>query len=171
MLYNFSKFRRHRKLKPFLMEYKGPFLSCIVNTLVTGGLVMPRPSHLLPWYCPSYSGMYSVSTRRKTPCSLWCKCSSGHLHWFKVVRCWASDQLIFKLTLINDGWDIDCEIALKWMSPNLTDDKSTLVQVTAWCPQATSHYLSQCWPRSMLPLDVNRPQCIKWHLNQNIFFH
>ena len=30
-----------------------------------------------------------------------------------------------------------------------TVDKSTLVQVMAWCHQATSHYLSQCWPRSM----------------------
>ena len=27
--------------------------------------------------------------------------------------------------------------------------KSTLVQVMAWCRQAPSHYLSQCWPRSM----------------------
>ena len=26
------------------------------------------------------------------------------------------------------------------------DDKSTLVQVMAWCRQATSHYLNQCWP-------------------------
>ena len=35
------------------------------------------------------------------------------------------------------------------MSLYLTDYKSTLVQVMAWCPQATSHYLHQCWPRSM----------------------
>ena len=33
----------------------------------------------------------------------------------------------------------------RWMSPDLTV-KSTLVQVMAWCHQATSHYLSQCWP-------------------------
>ena len=36
-----------------------------------------------------------------------------------------------------------------WMPLNLTDDKSTLVQVMAWCCQATCHYLSQCWHRSM----------------------
>ena len=30
-----------------------------------------------------------------------------------------------------------------WTSNN---DKSTWVQVMAWCHQATSHYLSQCWP-------------------------
>ena len=47
------------------------------------------------------------------------------------------------------GWDISCEIVLRWMSHHLTDDKSTLVQVNAWCHQATSHYLSQCWPKSM----------------------
>ena len=47
------------------------------------------------------------------------------------------------------GWGIFCEIALRWMPLDLTDDKSTLVQVMAWCRQATSHYLSQCWPRSL----------------------
>ena len=35
------------------------------------------------------------------------------------------------------------------------DDKSSLVQVMAWCHQATSHYLSQCWPRSVLPYGLN----------------
>ena len=40
-------------------------------------------------------------------------------------------------------------------------DKSTLVQVMAWCRQATSHYLSQCWPRSVLPYGVTRPQWVK----------
>ena len=28
----------------------------------------------------------------------------------------------------------------------------------AWCHQATSHYLSQCWPRSMLPYGITSPQ-------------
>ena len=40
------------------------------------------------------------------------------------------------------------------MSGDLTDDRSTLVQVMAWCRQATSHYLSPCWTRS-------RPQWVK----------
>ena len=30
------------------------------------------------------------------------------------------------------------------MAQDLIDDKSTLVQVMAWCLQATSHYLGQC---------------------------
>ena len=36
-------------------------------------------------------------------------------------------------------------------------NKSTLVQVRAWCHQATSHYLSQYWPRPMSPYDVTNP--------------
>ena len=40
----------------------------------------------------------------------------------------------------------------------LYDDKSALVQVMACCNQATSHYLSQCWPRFMMPYGVTRPQ-------------
>ena len=47
------------------------------------------------------------------------------------------------------------------MPLDLTSDKSTLVQVMAWCRQATSHYLSQCWPRSLSPYGVTRPQWVK----------
>ena len=57
-------------------------------------------------------------------------------------------------------WGISCEIALIWMSLNFTEDHSTLVQVMAWCRQATSHYLSQCWPRSLSPCGVTRPQWV-----------
>ena len=60
-----------------------------------------------------------------------------------------------------DGWGISCEIALIWMSLDLNDEKSTLVQVMAWCRQATSHYLSQCWPRSLSSYGVTRPQWVK----------
>ena len=41
----------------------------------------------------------------------------------------------------------------------------------AWCRQATNHYLSQCWPSSMSPSGVTRPQWVKnallWHCTQN----
>ena len=45
----------------------------------------------------------------------------------------------------------------------LTEDKSTLVQVMAWCRQAPSHDLNQCWPRSMAGprlYDITRPQWV-----------
>ena len=46
------------------------------------------------------------------------------------------------------------------MPQDPTDDKSTLVHVMAWCHQATSHYLNQCWPRSPMPYGVTRPQWV-----------
>ena len=58
-------------------------------------------------------------------------------------------QVIFKLISVTDGWGISCKIVLRWMPLDLTDDKLTLVQVMAWCRQATSHYLSQCWLRDL----------------------
>ena len=71
------------------------------------------------------------------------------------------EKIIFTLILVTGGCDISSEIALRWTSRDLNDDKSTLVQVMAWCHQATSHYLNQCWPRSLPPCDVTRPQWVK----------
>ena len=65
-----------------------------------------------------------------------------------------------RLVLFIDGWGISCEITPRWMSLDLNEDKSTLVQVMAWCRQATSHYLSQCWPRSLQPYGITRPQWV-----------
>ena len=53
---------------------------------------------------------------------------------------------IFKLISRRDIFGISCEIVLRQMPQNLTNEKSTLVQVMAWCREATSHYLSQCLP-------------------------
>ena len=69
--------------------------------------------------------------------------------------------VIFQLISVTDGWGISCKIALRWMPLHLTDHKSTLVQVMAWCRQATSHYLSQSWPSSMSSYGVTRPQWVK----------
>ena len=73
---------------------------------------------------------------------------------------WNFRHVIFKQILVIDGWGISCEIALMWMSLAFTDDQSILSQEMAWCWQATSHYLSQCWPRSMSPYGVTRPQWV-----------
>ena len=64
---------------------------------------------------------------------------------------WNFTRIIFKLISVISGWGISCEIALRWMPLALTDYKSTLVQVMAWCRQATSYYLNQCWARSPTP--------------------
>ena len=74
---------------------------------------------------------------------------------------WRFRWVIFMLILVIDDWCMSCEIAIRWIQLDLTDDKSTLVQVMAWCRQATSHYLSQCWPRSLSPYGAIRPQWVK----------
>ena len=56
---------------------------------------------------------------------------------------------------------------LVWMPWNPIHDKSTSVQVMAWCHEATSHYLSQCLPRFISPYGITRSQCVK-HKNHQI---
>ena len=73
---------------------------------------------------------------------------------------WNFIYVIFKWILVIDGWGISCQVALIWMSLDFTDNQSTLVHVMAWCHQATSHYLSQCWTRSLAPYGVIRPQWV-----------
>ena len=77
---------------------------------------------------------------------------------------WNFALVNFKLILVLDDWDISCAILIMWMSQGFTDDKSTLIQVMAWCRQATRHYLNQCWPRSKLPYGTIRQQWVKWGL-------
>ena len=40
--------------------------------------------------------------------------------------------------------------------------RQLMVQVMAWCFQATSLYLSQCWPWSLMPYVITRPQWVHW---------
>ena len=68
-------------------------------------------------------------------------------------------KVIFKQILVIDVWGISHETALRWMSLDLTD-KLMLVQVMAWSLQAESHYLSQCWPRSVLSYGITGSQWI-----------
>ena len=76
---------------------------------------------------------------------------------------WNFRHVILKQILVTDGWGISCEIAQIWMSLDFTDDQSTLAQVMAWCRQATSHYLSQCWSRSLSSLGHNELKpSVKW---------
>ena len=85
-------------------------------------------------------------------------------HWTlgDLIETWSNR--FFYLNLGIGGWGISREIDLKWKSEGLTDDESTLGQVMAWCRQATSHYLSQCWPRSVSPYGVPRPQRVNRHM-------
>ena len=104
--------------------------------------------------------------------------NANHLSWFIFVSHpwlffnslapgifkWNFRYVIFKQIVMIDGRGISCEIALLWMSLDFIDDQSTLVQVMAWCRQATNHYLSQCWPRSLSSYGVTRPQWVDLHI-------
>ena len=96
-----------------------------------------------------------------------------------------SISIIFKFIIQNNSLGTNSEIAIRWMPHNFINGKSTLVQVMACCHQATSHYLNQCWPKSLFPNSIPRPQwvnlltsgvklCIKDAANcalYNIFFN
>ena len=56
--------------------------------------------------------------------------------WMRFWKCNFQSIGIFKPSYDN---------AFIWMPQFLTDDKSTLIQVMAWCRQAISHYPGQCW--------------------------
>ena len=69
-------------------------------------------------------------------------------------------NLIFKLIIQKST---RCEFSVRWIPQNLTNEKSKLVQVMAWCLQATSHYL-RSWANVEPDLCrhmVSRPQVLK----------
>ena len=83
-------------------------------------------------------------------------------------RCdFAFKLIIFKLISRIDVLSISCEIALRWMSGNLSDDELTLVEVMGCCRQTASHYLNQCWRSFMWPYGIARPQWFKDYSNSN----
>ena len=117
----------------------------------------PRAIHMLPsqlriltktcmYYCPTDCH----SRSRGDPAGVWYeeRRIPGKLtHWTL-----GDAAVILKLWSLNTCYgfmNTSHEIALWWMAQNTCDDKSTLAQVMAWCHQATSHYLNQCWPRYM----------------------
>ena len=83
--------------------------------------------------------------------------------------------------LATDGWGVSWEITLRWIPLVLTDDKSTLVQVMAWCRQAlpepmltqtssvtslqsvegTKPLSTIIWPKSETPYGFTEPQWVK----------
>ena len=76
--------------------------------------------------------------------SNWCWHSIGLTHWplgdlDAILK--TEFSILFYWLVSSDENDF------RWMPRDLTDDKSTLVQVMAWCRQATSHYLK---PEPML---------------------
>ena len=96
-----------------------------------------------------------------------------------LTHCSLGDQdVILKMQFSNLFTDCDlrpCENAPRWMPLDLMGDKPTLLQLMAWCCQATSHYLSQCWPSSVYwpssvsPYGITRPQWVN-HCHAEFIF-
>ena len=59
-----------------------------------------------------------------------------HSEWSQILTHWPLgdlNEMAFRLILLTDGWGTFCKTALMRLSLDLTDDKSPLVQVMAWC--------------------------------------
>ena len=105
----------------------------------------------------SYNKIENNVTNSRWRGAIWNICHQLFINSFSPGRCGSNFYqciFIFKLNLQIDIMSTSCETALRWVPQNPIDEKSTFVQVMVWCCKATSHYLSQCWPSSMLP----RPQ-------------
>ena len=120
------------------------------------------PSYLLKHHCISYRYVFA---------SFFTQCANLFIS-LKPARSWYDyEYTIFNLVLLSGIFRSSYDNALRWMSRDLTDDKSTLVQVMAWCCQATNHYLSQCWPRSMSPHGITRPQWVNSLRHGDSYMH
>ena len=64
---------------------------------------------------------------------------------------------------------IKVNITLEWMPEDLFTDKSTMIQVTTWCCQATSHYLHHYWPKFLKPYGTTMPQTINRIYKQGFY--
>ena len=68
-------------------------------------------------------------------------------------------RIILKVWLSNSFFNlISPAIPTKWECHRIPLSQQ---QVMAWCCQATGHYLSQCWPRSMSPYGITGSQLVK----------
>ena len=74
---------------------------------------------------------------------------------------------IFSLALQTGIFRSSYDNVIRWMPQDLTAEKSTLGQVITWCHQAPSHCLTQCWPSSMSPYGVTRPQWVNMYTYVN----
>ena len=103
-----------------------------------------------------------VKITATNPRGQWVNTSGTHeLNSLAPGRSWHDfKKVIFNLVSLIGIFKSSYDNILRWMPQGLTDDNSTLVQVMAWCQQATSHYLNQCWPRSPAPYGVPRPQWV-----------
>ena len=74
----------------------------------------------------------------------------------------AFSYTIFKHVFLSEKKGVLNTISLKCVLQILIDDESTLMQVMAWCHQATSHCQNQYCPRSMMPYSPTSGQWVNF---------
>ena len=63
---------------------------------------------------------------------------------------------IMQLIVMTDILSIASGITLRWIPQDFSNNKSVLVEVMAWCREATSHYLTQYWSSPILPYGITK---------------
>ena len=114
------------------------------------------------WHQISYSGweLDTVRSHMKMSSALQAVCEG--IHQSPMDPPTKTRNFMLPLLLIRMCcWWSAYDNALIWMQWDLTDYKSRLVHVMAWCHQATNRYWRQYWPRSVSPYGITRPQRVK----------
>ena len=60
----------------------------------------------------------------------------------------------------NVVWKMEAILSPPQCVKGFIDDTSTVAEAMAWCYQAMSHNLNQCWPSSMMLYCTTRGQCL-----------
>ena len=95
---------------------------------------------------------YWWSVNRDSP-TIWCLCA----FFPKLLQSYVPFY-VKKEKMGNSMCLLEFECAKRLKAHSQAIPESTLVQAMAWCRQATSHYMSQCWPRSLSSYGVTKPQ-------------
>ena len=108
--------------------------------------------HILKLWFQS-SEVYCMVPINRTPVMI---SVNGLLPFLWEWTCWRNSKLSNKIS-----WALPMKLPTsECLKQDPINDKSTVVQVMAWCRWATSHFLKQCWFISMLSYVINRPQWI-----------
>ena len=90
----------------------------------------------------------------------WTSWASSYIHQLLVT--WGRgvdfEYFIVKCIVVFTFINIYNTMTIRWMMQYGINEKTTFVQVMAWCHQATGHYLSQHWSIAMSLYDATNPQ-------------
>ena len=90
-----------------------------------------------------------VSTSKNGSRTSWIP--AGLVQWMTAYF-WFSHKLHW--LYISDKWMVHSDKCIQF------EISKPVIQVMAWCRQASSHYLKQCWPCFMMSFGITRPQWI-----------